>query len=82
MSIDQYKTDRERDNGINHFMHKRGDHPMLLVQYLVIVVWQLDALVSWWVFVGMLLTLARLYLRRVVGGRWRQPERLARVMVE
>ena len=55
---------------------------MLVVQYFVIVVWRLDALVSWWVFVGMLLTLALLYLRRLVGGRWRQPERLARVMAE
>jgi MATE family multidrug resistance protein len=55
---------------------------MLLVQYLVIVVYKLPALVSWWVFVAMLISLAWLYSRRLLGDRWRQPERLARVMRE
>ncbi|MEZ5504050.1 MAG: MATE family efflux transporter [Halioglobus sp.] len=55
---------------------------MLLVQYIVIVVYRLDPLVSWWVFVSMLLTLAVLYLGRLFGHTWRQPERLARVMSE
>jgi MATE family, multidrug efflux pump len=55
---------------------------MLLVQYFVIVVFEYDALVSWWVFVAMLLTLAVLYLTRLFGGIWRDPERLSRVMHE
>jgi multidrug resistance protein, MATE family len=55
---------------------------MLLVQYAVIVVYRLGPLVSWWVFVCMLIVLALLYLGRLFGGTWRQPERLARVMNE
>ena len=55
---------------------------MLAAQYMVIVVWKLDALVSWWVFVCMLLSIAICYLWRLLQGRWRRPERLARVMAE
>jgi MATE family multidrug resistance protein len=55
---------------------------MLVAQYYVIVVRRLDPLVSWWVFVAMILCLALAYLWRLLGGRWRQPERLARVMWE
>jgi MATE family multidrug resistance protein len=55
---------------------------MLLAQYYVIVVRKMAPLVSWWVFVVMLLLLAAAYLMRLLGGRWRQPERLARVMQE
>jgi len=55
---------------------------MLMVQYAVIVVYQFGPLVSWWVFVCMLIVLALLYLGRLFGGTWRQPERLARVMSE
>jgi MATE family multidrug resistance protein len=55
---------------------------MLVVQYFVIVVFAWGPLASWWVFVVMLLTLALLYLRRLLGDRWRQAERLASVMVE
>lgn len=55
---------------------------MLLVQYFVIIVYRLDAIVSWWVFVAMLITLAAMYLARLLGGTWRQPERLARVLAE
>ena len=36
---------------------------------------------SWWI-VAMILVLAALYLARLLGDRWRQPERLARVMAE
>jgi MATE family multidrug resistance protein len=53
-----------------------------VVQYFVIVVFAWGPLASWWVFVVMLLTLALLYLRRLLGDRWRQAERLASVMVE
>jgi multidrug resistance protein, MATE family len=55
---------------------------MLLAQYCVIVVFEFGPRVSWWVFVSMLITLALLYLGRLFGGAWRQPERLARVMRE
>jgi multidrug resistance protein, MATE family len=55
---------------------------MLLAQYCVIVVYEFGPLVSWWVFVAMLIVLALLYLGRLFGGTWRQPERLARVMNE
>ena len=55
---------------------------MLVAQYFTIVVWELEPIVSWWVFVAMLLALSLLYLRRLLGGRWRHPERLSRVMQE
>ncbi|MCB1843700.1 MAG: MATE family efflux transporter [Halioglobus sp.] len=55
---------------------------MLIVQYYVIVVYELGPMVSWWVFVLMLVSLAGLYLGRLAGGVWRRPERLARVMSE
>ena len=55
---------------------------MLIAQYFVIVVYGCGPLISWWVFVVMLLVLAILYLYRLVGGKWRQPDRLARVMQE
>ena len=54
----------------------------LVAQYFVIVVWKLDPMVSWWVFVTMLLTIAVCYSTRLYRGRWRMPERLARVMEE
>jgi MATE family multidrug resistance protein len=54
----------------------------LIVQVFVIQVWKLEPLVSWSVFVAMLIINALLYLWRVLGSHWRQPERLARVMVE
>lgn len=53
---------------------------MLVIQYLTIVVYRLDALVSWWIFVATLLILAAVYLGRLLGNTWRQPERLAKVM--
>lgn len=55
---------------------------MLVAQYFVIVVYGYGPRVSWWVFVAMLLVLAMLYLGRLLGGTWREPERLAHVMRE
>lgn len=55
---------------------------MLLAQYFVIVVYALPPLVSWWVFVAMILLLCTAYILRLLGGRWREPERLARIMHE
>ena len=53
---------------------------MLLVQLVVILVMQQGPLVSWWVFVATLVLNALIFSGRVFAGRWRQPERLARVM--
>ena len=55
---------------------------MLIAQYFVIMVFGYGPLVSWWVFVAMLISLALVYLRRLLGGAWRHPDRLARVMAE
>ncbi|MFK7976854.1 MAG: MATE family efflux transporter [Halioglobus sp.] len=55
---------------------------MLVIQYLTIVVYRLDALISWWVFVATLLILAIIYLWRLLGNTWRRPERLAKVLAE
>lgn len=55
---------------------------MLLAQLVAIVHLALPPLVSWWVFVTTLLINAAIYLHRVLGVRWRQPERLARVMAD
>jgi MATE family multidrug resistance protein len=55
---------------------------MLIAQYFVIVVFGYGPRISWWIFVVMLIVLALLYLGRLFGGKWRQPERLARVMRE
>ena len=55
---------------------------MLIAQYFVVVVYGYGPLVSWWIFVSMLIVLALLYLGRLCDGTWRQPERLARVMSE
>jgi MATE family, multidrug efflux pump len=55
---------------------------MLVVQYFVIVVYNYGPLVSWWVFVAMINSLALIYLWRLLGGTWRQPERLAKIMRE
>ncbi len=55
---------------------------MLVAQYFIIMVYDFGPLVSWWCFVAMLISLAIIYLRRLMGGVWRRPERLARVMAE
>ncbi len=55
---------------------------MLIAQYFIIMKSDYGPLTSWWIFVSMILVLAALYLARLMGGRWRQPDRLARVMVE
>ena len=55
---------------------------MLIAQYFVIMVFDLGPRVSWWVFVAMLVSLAAVFLWRLLGSVWRHPERLARVMAE
>lgn len=55
---------------------------MLVSQVVIIKVLDFGPMASWWAFVVMLLSLALIYLLRLLGGTWRQPERLARVMAE
>ena len=55
---------------------------MLVVQILVILVWQLGPLTSWGVFVATLILNAVIYMWRALSSRWRAPERLARVLAE
>ncbi len=55
---------------------------MVIAQYFMIMVYQVSPITSWWCFVAMLISLAVTYLWRLLGGQWRRPERLARVMVE
>lgn len=55
---------------------------MLIAQYFIIMVYDYEPMVSWWTFAAMLISLAAIYLWRLLGGVWRQPERLARVMLE
>ena len=55
---------------------------MLLAQYFVIVVYEYGPRVSWWVFVVTLISLALIYLGRLFGSTWREPDRLAQVMRE
>ena len=55
---------------------------MLVAQYFIIMVYDYGPIASWWAFVAMLISLAIIYLWRLLSGVWRAPERLARVMVE
>jgi MATE family multidrug resistance protein len=55
---------------------------MVVAQYYVVVVLKLEPLVSWWILVGMILSVALAYMWRLLGGRWRHPDRLAAVMRE
>lgn len=53
---------------------------MLLAQLYLILILQVGPLVSWWAFVVTLFADAAVVAWRVFAGRWRQPERLARVL--
>ena len=55
---------------------------MLIIQYFVIMVFEVEPIISWWIFVALLITLAVTYLGRLLGGSWRQTDRLAKVMAE
>jgi hypothetical protein len=46
------------------------------------MVYDLGPRISWIAFVAMIITLAVVYLGRLLSGVWREPERLARVMAE
>ncbi|MEX2131905.1 MAG: MATE family efflux transporter, partial [Pseudohongiellaceae bacterium] len=55
---------------------------MLVAQYLIIRVYQYGPRASWIAFVIMLFAIAFVFLIRLAGGRWRDPEALRRVMAE
>ena len=55
---------------------------MLVAQYFIILVLGLGPRVSWLTFVGMIFVIAVVYIGRLRGGIWRDPERLAMVMAE
>ncbi len=55
---------------------------MVVAQYFIIIVYDAGPRLSWLAFVIMLISLAACYLWRLLGGVWRQPERLAQVMQE
>ena len=55
---------------------------MLALQLPVILLWKQPPLVSWWVFVSTLVINAAIYVWRVLGPRWREPERLAGMLAE
>lgn len=55
---------------------------MLVIQIFVILLWKLGPLTSWYVFVATIISQAIIYSIRVLGGRWRSPERLAAVFAD
>ena len=55
---------------------------MLVAQYFIILVLGLGPRVSWLTFVAMIFVIAVVYIGRLRGGIWRDPERLAMVMAE
>jgi len=55
---------------------------MLVAQYFIIRVFGFSPKVSWLTFVAMILAIAVVYVLRLKGGRWRDPEALERVMAE
>ena len=55
---------------------------MLVAQYFIILVLELGPRVSWLTFVAMIFAIAVVYIGRLRGGIWRDPERLAMVMAE
>ncbi|MEP5764230.1 MAG: MATE family efflux transporter [Halieaceae bacterium] len=55
---------------------------MLLAQYFIIMVYDWNERVSWLTFVLMILLIAVVYVGRLRGNVWREPERLAKVMAE
>ncbi|MDO8908157.1 MAG: MATE family efflux transporter [Pseudohongiella sp.] len=55
---------------------------MLVMQYLVIRVWEFGPKASWLVFCAMILAIAIVFLMRLWSGRWRDEEALRAVMAE
>jgi multidrug resistance protein, MATE family len=55
---------------------------MLVMQYLVIRVWEFGPRASWLVFCAMILAIAIVFLLRLWSGKWRDKEALDAVMAE
>lgn len=55
---------------------------MLVVQYAVIKVFEYGPKTSWIIFVGMIISLAAVYVLRLTGQKWRDPETLRQIMAE
>ncbi|NNE60515.1 MAG: MATE family efflux transporter [Woeseia sp.] len=55
---------------------------MLVAQFFIIRVFNMNPKVSWIAFVVLILAIALVYLLRLQGGRWRDPDVLERVMAE
>lgn len=55
---------------------------MLVMQYLVIRVWEFGPRASWLVFCAMILAIAIVFLLRLWSGKWREEKALAAVMAE
>lgn len=55
---------------------------MLVIQYAVIKVFEYGPRTSWIIFVCMIISLAAVYVLRLTGQKWRDPEALRRVMAE
>lgn len=55
---------------------------MLVLQYLLIKVFELGPRISWLGFVFMIMLIAVVFVSRLYGNRWRDPDRLRAVMAE
>jgi multidrug resistance protein, MATE family len=55
---------------------------MLVIQYLVIRVWEFGREASWLVFCAMILAIAMVFLLRLWSGKWRDAKALDAVMME
>ena len=55
---------------------------MLVAQFFIIRIFELSPRVSWVAFAIMVLAIALVYVMRLKGGRWRDPDALERVMAE
>jgi len=55
---------------------------MLVAQFLIIRVFELNPRVSWMAFVMLVFAIALVYALRLKSGRWRDPDKLERVMAE
>ncbi len=55
---------------------------MLIAQYAVIKVFEYGPKASWIIFVGMIISIAAVYVLRLTGQKWRDPEALRQVMAE
>ncbi len=55
---------------------------MLVSQYFIILVWEYGPRISWLAFCVLIFAIAVVYVWRLRGGIWRDPERLKLVMAE